>query len=301
MSVAPQIASPRFAAENSGLQRAATRAHLYVSNLFDNTVTVYAQGKTSVRRAISQGVNYPFALAFYASNNLYVANTDGGTYTGGNMPVYASGGGSVPRTISQGINIPAALACDGSGNLYVANNPKPPGSVTVYAPDSGSVLRTISQGVTVPSRLAFDSSGNLYVANYSGSTSTATVHAPGSGSVLRTIFQKMLDPDALAFDSFGNLYVANVGFNTATVYASGGTSLLRTISEGVSGPTRWHSTAPAISMWQTVDVKRATARLGEVRHSLCARQQQGVADDLERCELAEGAGVRPVSSSSQHR
>jgi YVTN family beta-propeller protein len=33
-----------------------------------------------------------------------------------------------------------------------------------------------------------------------------------------------------------NLYVANSGNNTVTVYAAGGTSVLRTISEGIAAP-----------------------------------------------------------------
>jgi DNA-binding beta-propeller fold protein YncE len=38
------------------------------------------------------------------------------------------------------------------------------------------------------------------------------------------------------FDGSGNLYVANAGDNDVTVYAPGSTSVLRTISQGVSVP-----------------------------------------------------------------
>ena len=43
-----------------------------------------------------------------------------------------------------------------------------------------------------------------------------------------------------------NLYVANGSGSTVTLYASGSTSLLRTISQGVKVPVHWRSTAPAI-------------------------------------------------------
>jgi len=40
----------------------------------------------------------------------------------------------------------------------------------------------------------------------------------------------------LAFDRAGNLYASNYTTDTVTVYPPGGSSLLRTISKGISAP-----------------------------------------------------------------
>ena len=78
--------------------------NLYVLNLGNSTVTVYAKNGTKVLRTISQGMHNPNALLFGSAGYLYVAN-------GGNSTVteYAPGSTKVLRTISQGLNLPIAL------------------------------------------------------------------------------------------------------------------------------------------------------------------------------------------------
>ncbi|MBV8068112.1 MAG: hypothetical protein JO113_09040 [Candidatus Eremiobacteraeota bacterium] len=133
-------------------------------------------------------------------------------------------------------------------NLYVISHGcqfrscQQPGYVTVFAAGSSHELRTIHDGVDQPVTLNFDSAGDLYVAN--SGNATVTVYAD-SNYVLRTISQEMCLPGALAFDGSGNLYVTNAGHcarkhkqvpNTVNVYASGSTSLVRRIFEGVNQP-----------------------------------------------------------------
>ena len=161
--------------------------NLYVANVEGNTVTVYAPGKTSVLRTVSQGVHEPYTLAISRLGYLHVANNYTGPSNLGNVTTYPPGGKSLRHTITQGVSYPRALAFDASGDLYVADYAGSGGNaVTVYAPASQSVLRVISQGLSGPVALAFDASGNLYVANYWFGTAV-TVYAPGSSSVLRTI------------------------------------------------------------------------------------------------------------------
>jgi sugar lactone lactonase YvrE len=93
---------------------------------------------------------------------------------------------------------------------------------------------------TVPSTLGsanvarpMATASNLYVADLSA----VTVYAPNSNDVLRTYSH--LSPTAMAFDATGNLYVANapVGQNgNVTVFRAGTTSVLYTITTGVSNP-----------------------------------------------------------------
>lgn len=235
--------------------------NLYVSNLKlssgGNDVTVYAPGTKSVLETISDGVSNPWALAFDGSGNLYVANDGEGSKPVSSVTVYGSSL-SLLRTIFKGVSSPRALAVDRSGNLYVSNCGEcysgGKGNVTVYAPGSKKALRTITQGLDNPFGMAFDGSGNLYVANFGCPSascspsvpSTVTVYAPGSKSVLRTISKGVIYPAALTFDGSGDLYVGNDGCtssscspsvpSTISIYASGSTSVLHTISTGVSFP-----------------------------------------------------------------
>ncbi len=205
-----------------------------------STVTVYAPGKTSVLRTISQGIYVPTALAFDGSGKLYVANY--GCESSSCSPsvpfavtVYPAGKTSLLRTIYQGVSYPRALAFDTSGNLYVLDHID---WVSVYAPGKTKVLRTISQGVVDPWAMAFDRSGNLYL----GNASNVTVYAPGKTKVLRTISRGINDLIALALDRSGKLYVGSVSNPHSksnphvTIYVAGKIKLLRTISQGISCP-----------------------------------------------------------------
>ena len=114
MSLAPQIAAP-LSARTGSAALSATNANLYVADVGNATVAVYAPDSGSVLRTISQGLNSPRSLAFDGSGNLYVGNS--GNFSSGpyDVTVYAPGSTPVLRTISQGVYSPAALAFDGSG------------------------------------------------------------------------------------------------------------------------------------------------------------------------------------------
>jgi len=240
VSVALPIGARHSSASLASPRTGAGR-NLYVANVSNNTVTVYAQGR--LRRTISNGLWLPTDLAFDGAGNLYVANAgcpSPDCYPNqkpSTVTVYAPGSERVRRTITAGLNLPNALAFDGAENLYVASNGG--GTVTVYARGSKNVLRTISQGIQSPSALAFDRRGNLYVANQGNNGfNTVTVYAPGKTTVMRTISQGIFFPVALALDGSQNLYVVNCGTcygslsgDSVTVYARDSKILLRTISD----------------------------------------------------------------------
>ena len=73
-------------------------------------------------------------------------------------------------------------------------------------------------------------SGSLFVAN----RHAVTVYDLEGGGLIRSISNS--DPTAIAVNHEGNLFVANYQANTITVYAHGGTSVLRTITQGLDGP-----------------------------------------------------------------
>jgi sugar lactone lactonase YvrE len=248
----------------------ASRAHLYVANIYGNTVTVYTPATGRLIRTISE-VHEPAALAFDPAGNLYAGSTP--------VVEFAAGSSTPMRTISDGDLATWAIALDAAANLYIANNGaicglcSPYQTVAVYAPGSTAPLRTlrhlvlplalafdasgklyvadgdvvavyaahgskpertIADGIDVAYALAFDSSGDLYVANIDNSTVAA--YAPGATSPSRIISAGVRIPAALAFDATGNLYVANAKAGTVTVYAPGAKTVLRTIATGVVDP-----------------------------------------------------------------
>ncbi|HEY5314842.1 MAG TPA: MBG domain-containing protein, partial [Pirellulales bacterium] len=175
----------------------------------------------------STGVDFPDALAFDSSGNLYVANEGNST-----VEKFAVGSTTASATYSAGVAYPEALAFDSSGNLYVGNATN--NTVEKFAPGSTTPSATYSAGVSGPEALAFDASGNLYVAN--ANNSTVEKFAPGSTTPSATYSAGVYYPRALAFDSSGNLYVANTGNVTVEKFGPGSTTPSATFSAGISYP-----------------------------------------------------------------
>ncbi len=90
--------------------------NLYVANVGNDTVEMFAPGSTTASATYSAGLDYPEALAFDSSGNLYVAN-----YGNTTVEMFAPGSTTASATYSAGLDYPDALAIDSSGNLYVAN------------------------------------------------------------------------------------------------------------------------------------------------------------------------------------
>jgi DNA-binding beta-propeller fold protein YncE len=209
-----------------------TNGNLYVANLTENNVAVFAPGSSAPVRTITQGVKKPFVLAFDSIGNLYVGGSKGVT-------VYSSGDNSLVDTITDSVSNPAALTFDKDGALYVANTRGRNSYVTVYSANDYTLLRKLSAGLsfTRPWKVGmlFDRLGDLYVTN-SGS-STVTVYHKGK-RLVQTISQGVSFPYCLAFDRAGDLYVGNVGENSSsvTMYPPKSTVPSHTISQGVKFP-----------------------------------------------------------------
>ncbi|HZY98121.1 MAG TPA: NHL repeat-containing protein [Candidatus Baltobacteraceae bacterium] len=149
-------------------------------------VVVFAHDSSKTLRTIAAGISDPQSLAFDASGNLYVADTNVDL-----VAVYPKGATKPLRKMRTGRG-PTSLAVDGSGNLYVANNVS--STVTVYALGKSKPVRTITSGISGPTALLLDASGTLYVAN----RRTVTVYAPGSSSPELKIRNGINEPVALA-------------------------------------------------------------------------------------------------------
>ena len=198
---------------------------LYSSNR-DN-VTVYEAGRTSKRFAL-HGVVIPYYVVTDGGDNIYVADHTA-TRRGGMIAVFTSGDPNAKRYIENGVDDAWVLGFH-SGHLYVGNAT---GSVAEYASSGSLPIRTIKSGVHAPRAFAFDASRDLYVAN--SLTRMTTKHKDQSRSTLPVPLHRCENPRwnsnplALALGAKGNLFVANFKANTVTVYASGSTSVLRTL------------------------------------------------------------------------
>ena len=206
--------------------------YMYVANMLDKSVTVYAPdwaaGNTAPVKTLkgpSTLLIMPVAIAFDDEQRMYVLNSDSVTVyaadwkDGDNTPLKILRGGGT------GILSPRGLAFDSTGRMYVTNSFEivniRRGSVTVYADEwpSGNTepVATLignSTGLVRPTGLTFDQDGYMYVAQGygvsvfepgwdTGDTAPVRVNAgPGSG---------MDDPRSIIIDDAGYMYVANNG------------------------------------------------------------------------------------------
>jgi hypothetical protein len=156
--------------------------HVYVAagssvyqTTYTSTVPSGASGATPV--SISGTFVSPTALAVDNSNNLWIANTSGGSPANGYISYYNP---STSTTVSDsvagdgGVDNPAGIAVDGRGNIWVANA----GSGTSFTGQTVSEFALISGTLTAlspsngfphtysqPGSIAIDLSGNVWVAN----------------------------------------------------------------------------------------------------------------------------------------
>jgi DNA-binding beta-propeller fold protein YncE len=158
---------------------------------------------------ITNGIDWPYALQYDASNNLYAANLDDSKVT-----VYSAGSLKLKSTIREDISSPDALAFDPlSAVLYVANNcAVAPGAncsfsntVTAYQGGLHSFTLTVHDGIHQPVALAVDHMGDLYVAN--AGSNWITEYASAGHAFMRKLHAN--GPAALVVDRDDNLWVAN--------------------------------------------------------------------------------------------
>jgi len=204
-----------------------------------SSVYEFPPGKQIPSRAITSGTHYITAIAFDGAGNLYVANCpacSAGYFYGpsgyGSVAVYPPGKVKPSYTLIDGIKAPNSIAVDPSGTVYVGNSAD--GSISVYEHGDRSPSYTIPSADGYALQIA--PSGDLYVANgahvliYKRGQSSPAVMIPGP---------KGWEPLAVAFDKQGDAYVMSEpaspsSSGSVTVYASGKTTVLRTITAGLA-------------------------------------------------------------------
>jgi hypothetical protein len=204
--------------------------NLYVSNVTNQTVTMYPKGSTTYK-TIYTGFAYPTDVTVGANGIAYVSDL-----VGEKVVEFPYGKTRSERTID--IEYPQGVATDRKNNLYVAYNTgghgAGPGTVNEYPPKS-----TNGQNLNLPivwaAGDAIDKKGDVVVADQgSGSNAAVYVFPPGSNTPSLTITQGLEDPFRLVFDKkFKHLYVADAEANVVLVYAYPSGTLVDTISSGL--------------------------------------------------------------------
>jgi DNA-binding beta-propeller fold protein YncE len=241
------------------------RAELYVANYRSQSVTVYQGAHHKLVRTLTRQIQAPRQVAFDPKNNAYVLTDrkvlifpDGrqtklksikihasaiATDPSGNLYVandsetfvFKSGQQTPFHTITKGLIGTIYLLTDNSGDLFAANfgaSGDPCGSVTVYNTANWKLTRTITNGICSPNHLAIASDGTLFVLNEGANV---VAYPPGTSTPSESITQGLDGPSSIAVDENGTLYVANR--TSVTVYASGETTVMRTITNGINQPS----------------------------------------------------------------
>lgn len=122
-----------------------------------------------------------------------------------------------------------------SSALYVAN--RWGDSIFVYEPGGDRPARRISREIASPIALAQDRFGNLFVANSPPrKPGWVSVFPPGTTQPARKITNGIKLLSFMALGPQGNVFVANFRGKAVYEYAAGGTSITRTITQGVIWP-----------------------------------------------------------------
>ena len=135
----------------------------------------------SVDPITNGGILSNWSLAIDSSNNVWVANYDGGGSTGGTTVTKLNNAGAALSGTSGysggGIAAPRGIAVDGAGNVWIANNYSASsfnggkGSITELSSTgtvlSGAANGYIANGTLTPVSLALDGSGNAWVTSRS--------------------------------------------------------------------------------------------------------------------------------------
>jgi sugar lactone lactonase YvrE len=208
--------------------------NVYIADLFNNRVLVYAPGSTTAFRVYGQM----------------------GSFTSGTFLGTSNNGGISANSLSS----PFGVAVDSANNVYIADQSNQ--RVLVYAPGSTTAFRVYGQlgnftsstannggisanSLSFPIGVAVDSASNVYVAD--NNNNRVLVYASGSTTAFRVFGQlgsftsgaannggisanSLQFPEVVVVDSASNVYIADHN-NRVLVYASGSTTAFRVFGQ----------------------------------------------------------------------
>jgi hypothetical protein len=207
-----------------------THGNLFVTNVSNQTVTMYPRGSTTWKRQYT-GFAYPTNVTVGKDGWVYVADLVG-------QKVVEFPKGSTRSKLTIDITYPQGVALDSKNNLYVEYNSGAhgggPGDVNQYAPRSTSP-KDLGLPIVWGAGDAIDGSSDVIAADQgSGSNAAIYVFPPGSQTPSETINQGLEDPFRLAIDKpFSHLYVADPEVNKVLVYDYSSGELVNSITNGL--------------------------------------------------------------------
>lgn len=203
----------------------ASGPRIYVTNLLNNTVTVYKPNGKRTIPTIRDGIDMPRAVAVDGTGKIYVANIGNDTVT-----TYKPDGKRTTPTIRE-LHFPTGIAIDTAGKIYVTNYSS--NSVTTYDSSGEKVQPEIRAGLNGPYGIAVDAGGKIYVSNALGSN--VTTYLP-NGSRSEPTIKQLDNPTGVALGPSGKIYVSSFLDNMVLTYHHSGKFGHPTITQGIGGP-----------------------------------------------------------------
>jgi hypothetical protein len=169
------------------------KGNLYVSNLANDTVTVYRRGGTRPSLTLSEP-DGPDDVAVALNGYVFAGDLDGG------VDVY------VPGTTSPSSRLPFpgsayGVGVDSANNVYAAGTGSCGACVIEYANGSGSGTNLGLKDLSDPTGVLIDKEGDIVESDYKANA--INVYAPGSKSPRSSI--SVHTPDRSALDKAENL------------------------------------------------------------------------------------------------
>lgn len=208
--------------------------NVYVSNLGNNTVTIYHQGQTSPYLALTESSG-PDDVA--VASNLYVLAAD----VGGGVDVYAPGASSPSsRLTNSAISSVYGVGVDSHNNVYAAGFGGAGAVVVEYTNMSGSGTNLGLTGLSDPAGVLVDNHSNLVVSDIGASL--IDIYPPGMTAPSSTI--SVTSPDRTSINNLENtLYVPQGGNDTVDILSYPAGSPLGSL--GLTNFVSGTATAPA--------------------------------------------------------
>lgn len=154
---------------------------LYVANLGNNTITVYAKGSKSPKLTISSGLSSPYGVTVDSSGEVFASNL------GNNLVVgYKAGATSPFETIDfSSLGQPVGLGVDSGDNIWVACDTT---SAVFEIPKGSKTPKNAGlSGLNGSIGISFGGSNLTYVSNFGANPSNVQIYTYGTTTPKATI------------------------------------------------------------------------------------------------------------------
>lgn len=136
------------------------KGNLYVANLGNDTIAIYAPGTTTPSTTLSTGLSGPYGIGVDSKGDIFATNINNNTVTG-----FKAGATSPFETINfNSYGQAVGLAVDGKDNVWVACDTT--NAVFEIAAGTSSVTNSGLTGLAGPIGISFGAKDEIFVANF---------------------------------------------------------------------------------------------------------------------------------------